>query len=149
MSTIQETVKESLYQNQHAIYNGLFILYLFFLQEPVLVAAREVVKMKQPNLFLGVLLLLAIVCETIALPKKFGALQGHSSTTKHKNSVLGILMFVWLGHIIITIGLGMTVLDAFGIDTEAVTFAFALIPILVVKEIVVGSFFGKDCRAVT
>lgn len=131
-----------LFAHQSTVYNGLFVLYLLVLQSPLLNASRAALQQEESVPVLGALILLVIILETFALPVKFNALRFHPSSLRHKDASLNTLGLIWVGHMVVTVFLGMIALVLLGFSIESNSPALALMPILVVKELAMGGFLA-------
>jgi hypothetical protein len=121
--------------------NILFAFYILFFSSRLLGWSRDVVNTGESNWILGILIILALVVEPIALLYKEKRLK--KKLAGEKIEIPGGLAFsLWMAHCVLGILMTMTVLTAFGVSSENLSATgFIVILIAVARELFIGYFF--------
>ncbi len=120
-----------------------FYLYALFIAPSLAQALKSALADPQPILWLGLLILLVLCLEPLALHRKILFVRRRASDERREpqGSMLGIFSLAVIGHFMVTMFLGLLMLDCWGkigTDTETLSpwLAWTLV-LLILKEFVV------------
>lgn len=121
------------------IFNLLFLFYIGIVQPLFLESVLGIIYDDQKNITLGIIILVAIVVETIGIYYKSAALSQRVVDTERFS---GGFFMIWIMHTVVTVIMYMWALSSFGIDVTADQPhpAMYVIFLVVIKELVVMGF---------
>lgn len=135
-------IKDFFIRNRALVFNGLFFIYMFTGQIPLVNAVARIMEEGQRNLIVGFILIAVTFAEVVGIHLKLPVLNSRIGERKLKR--LGWFFIIWVFHIVVNMMVTIVGLQAFGgwLGAETVTnlgvgFAF----FVVIKEIYLLIYF--------
>lgn len=142
-------LKSLFYEQRGVFFNALFLVYLTTLQPLLLRRMDAVINRDQRDVFVGTLILLIMVMETLGIWLKVSGVMQRLRERAPERNPAGLFFFaVWALHTVLSALLLFPLLKSFGLDqSEAV--GMVLLILVVLKELVLLGYLmiGAENRA--